>query len=302
MNVDTRQFQVTPSDTGGQIRAIGLRLVPPSTVVLAAALLAVSLTPGEVAIGHDVTQHRGSVQIVNEGGTLSDGSEIHAAVIAYHNPATHRNVIAVVERDEEDAGDGVPITDAEIEAAIPAASASGKLYTVLGAAKFSRSGSNITLTIDHVARSYGVDPTIKATTAGSEDPLPSEASWYDGHFAPGPVLEVTVDATAFANADLITDYPVGFYGRIARIVRITEVTIAGAGAVMDVGVEADGDVVAGLSVASTLADAKGSVATDVSAAPTYVRPGSLVSLVGSGATAGSGGRARFRLEFEHLVG
>jgi len=192
-----------------------------------------------------------------------------------------------------------PITDAEIEGEIHPTAAESSDYTVIGQVAFARSGTSYTLTIDHLSRSYGVDVDLKqtSTTAYAWSPTGGNA---DGRFIPGPVLEVVSNATEWANADLVTDFPINFYGRIRRLVRITEVVIAGAGAVMNVGAEVGSTAVTGLTVASTLADARGTVAQDEPTAPAIVKPGDVVSLIGSGATAGSSGRARFRLEFEVL--
>lgn len=295
---DTRRTPTDPSDNSGKIELHGLRLVPAHGVVLAAASLFVSFTPGEAVFGHNVTQHRGAILQANAGNTLSDAHELHAAVVAYHNPLTHRTTIAIVDRAEDATGEGSPITGAEIEEVLPARVVAEKAYTLLGAVKWVRAGSAITMTIDHTARSYGVIDEWKASE-GNEDFTP-DASYLDGAWIPGPAIEVVVNATEFANADLVTDFPINFYGRIRRLVRITEVVIAGAGAVMNVGAEVGSTAVTGLTVASTLADARGTVAQDEPTAPAIVKPGDVVSLIGSGATAGSSGRARFRLEFEVL--
>lgn len=298
MMSDTRLTPTDPSDNSGKVELHGLRLIPAHSVVLAAASLFLAFTPGEAVFGHNVSQHRGGVLQANAGNTLTDAHEVHAAVVAFHNPITHRTGIALVDRAEEDTGDGVPITDTEIEAALPARVAAGKLYTLLGRAKWVRAGAVITLTLDHVARTYGVIEEWKPTE-GNQDFTPA-ASYVDGTWAPGPSIEVVANATEWANGDLVTDFPVNFYGRIRRLVALTEVVIAGAGSTVTVGVEIGATAVTGLSVACALSSAKGAVTSDEPTAPANVIPGDVVTLIASAATAGSSGRVRFRLEFDVL--
>jgi len=289
---DSRRNPVTASESAGTVRAFGLRVVP-ALLALSATELFVQVEPGEVVIDHAVGQLRGQALQINAGNTLTDGKEIRAAIVAYVHPVTRFAGVAAVELEEVTTGDGADVTDAEIEAVIPVAIAAAKAYTVLAQVVFSRSGSAITLTIDHTARTFGVDAAQKEIET-HEDFTPP-ATWTGGAWVPGPTIHVSIDAADFGNKDYLTDYPIDFYGRIVKLRRVTERTIAGAGAVTNVGIEIGTTALSGASVASTLADATGSVASDEPTAPGIVKPGDVVSLVGSGSTAGSGGRARFEI-------
>lgn len=299
---DTRKNPVTPADTEGASRVFGLRLLP-AAIALASTALHFDQDPGEVQIGHNVASFRGATLQVYAGETLADLSTVRAARVAALHPPTNQIRLYLVERAPAlTSADEGPITDAEIEEAIHPTAAANKDYTVLGQVAFARSGTDYTLTIDHVSRSYGADADLKDATANAAYAWSPTGGNADGRFIPGPVLEVVKNATEWANGDLITNYPINFHGRIRRLVRITEVTIAGAGAACAVNAEIGTTDVTGLSVASTLADAAGTVATDEPTTYPMVKPGDTVSLEMSGATAGSGGRSRFRLEFEQLVG
>lgn len=297
---DTRKNPVTPADTEGAVRVFGLRLHA-AAIALAAAALWFDYDPGEVQIGHRVAAVRGGSLQVYAGSSLADLSTVRAALVAaYHPPSDQVRLYLVQRAPALTAADAGAITDTEIEAAIHATAAANKDYTVIGQVAFARSGTAYTLAVDHLSRSYAVELDRKTTSTADYAWSPTGGN-ADGRFIPGPVLEVVSNATEWANGDLVTDYPINFHGRIRRLVRITEVAIAGAGAVCAVNAEVGTTDVTGLSVASTLADAKGTVATDEPTTYTVVKPGDVVSLEMSGATAGTSGRARFRLEFEQLV-
>ena len=301
MPFDTRKNPVTAADTEGAVRVFGFRLHA-AAIALAAAALYFDYDPGEVQIGHRVAAFRGGTAQVYAGSSLADLSTVRAALVAAYHPPSDKFRLYLVERAPAlTTADAGPITDAEIEAEIHPTAAESSDYTVIGQVAFARSGTSYTLTIDHLSRSYGVDVDLKqtSTTAYAWSPTGGNA---DGRFIPGPVLEVVSNATEWANNDLVTDFPINFHGRIRRLVRLTEVVIAGSGAAFTVGVEIGSTAVTGLSVSSALADARGSVASDEPTTYPMVKPGDVVSLVGSSATAGSSGRARYRLEFEQLVG
>lgn len=299
--LDSRHSPVTPADTEGAYRVYGLRLLP-AAIALAAAALHFDYNPGEVQLGHRVASFRGGTKQVYSGSSLADLSTVRAALVAALHPPSDQIRLYLVERAPAlTTADAGAITDTEIEAAIHATATANKDYTVLGQVAFARSGTAYTLTIDHLSRTFYVDADRKDTSTAAYAWSPTGGN-ADGRFVPGPVLEVVANATEWANVDLVTDYPINFHGRIRRLVRITEVVIAGAGAVVNVNAEIGTTDVTGLTVASTLADAKGTVATDEPTTYAIVKPGDVVSLEMSGATAGSSGRARFRLEFEQLVG
>ena len=299
MAIDTGGNLPTAHDSAGHFRAFGMLLVP-RHIALSSTALHFQVTPGFVQIGHRVCQFRGKQYQPNSGNTLADGDDICSALVAYEKNGAI--VLLHVVGTADTTADVVPVTDAEIEAALPSTPAyivEDRRWVVVGRSRYSRSGSTITMTLDNTSRPFNVDEDVKLSTT-DQGFAPSGG---DGYYIPGPVVRVSTLATDWANGDLVTNLPIDFHGRIVGLRATTEVVVAGAGATITVNAEVGTTDVAGLSLTAATAtpSAKGLVQTDTPTAPVVVAPGDTVSLEGASATSGSSGRVVFELLFETLV-
>ena len=246
---DDRRHAMNSDAFAGRRIVIGMgcRLVPLHTQILAAALK-VGRTVGLIEVDGKIKQLGPKSKTCQSGATLSASSEAWSAVVAYLNLNTGLVYEIVVDGAEALTSAGaVRVTDAEIVAELPNEDFP---YTVLGQVLFARSaGTVITVSFDHTVRSCLVEVAGKVVDT---DPQIPES---DRLYVPGPTIRFTRDAADIADGDLLTDYPVDFYGRIKGHRMITDVAITTAaktttpqvdiGAVKVVGT--DGTAFAGVS-------------------------------------------------------
>lgn len=304
MRDDTRQESYTPPQL--VMALVGLLLVPRHGVQ-AAADLALDMTPGVAIIGDRGFQSVGRNDLaINAGETLSDLSEVVSTSVFYWNPATDGVHMIIVDGAEALTSAGaVAPTDTEIEAAIPPDS----VYTLGNTCQFSRSGSAITLdwikTVD--VRSYGVATSTKlggTVRQGMQeiDVIGSDITNGQGYYEPGPTIRITRAASAIANGDLLTDFPLHFHGRIHRAYVICEVPITTAGKTTSLAVELDTTPVPGLAL--VYAGVKSMGAVELFVAPSgaaHFHPGQTLTITAAATTTFTQGDVSIVIETEKLI-
>lgn len=182
----------------------GFRCAIPHYIALGAAQLAVALTPGEAVVGHHVRWFTGETLLAAGDGSLDDGNELRAAVVVAYNPNLNQLQRYLVERDEALDGDGAPITDAEIAAAIPTTSYNAGLWIRCGDLRWVRSGTVVTLEIEQLERAYGVLSDIKDATGVGDAVEPTEGDQTSGYFEGQEVIAFSLDFADVADGALAT--------------------------------------------------------------------------------------------------
>ncbi len=291
--LDTRKEALDAQARFGLAMVIGLRMVT-RRAALAANSLGFALEPGEVAIGQKVAQFAGRDSVaVYDGSTLADLSELYSASVAYYNPELDKILLVAVDGAVAlTAGGAVKPSDDDIEAALPNAEYD---YTVIGMAKFARSGTAITATYDHVERSYGVLASEKET---SDIEHAGEANQ---KYRPWGTLHHTLTAAEIANGDLLTDLPLPLItGRIVRWRAVCESVISTAAKTTTPHLEIGAVAVTGsdaVAYASTKALGEVTALGAPTAANTF-KSGDVVSIVAALTTAFIEGRVRFEIDIE----
>jgi len=282
--------------------AMGARLIP-AMAILAAASLAIAVEPGIPVLDDHAWQFNGDASLTCfDGSTLSASSEVITDVVAYWNDDAGLGQIIAVDGEEAltSAGADAP-TDADILDALPAVTFP---WVRLGRVKFARdAGTVITIAqIDHTVRALEIGPANKATGQASsshdDDPIgTAELYEYAGELA------FEVDAADIGAADVVTDYPLPlFHGALGRIRAIVTKAITTGAKAATVSPEIGAVGVTGGDIALAGAYAIGAVqeGTAITALHTF-KPGSTLSLVGSGITAFAEGRVKLVVELYRLV-
>jgi len=274
--------------------------VVPTRIALLAALLTVAVTPG-ILITDDHDEHYSGEEVVTcyAGETLADASEIISSVVCYYNPLMNRHTVTVVDGVVALTSAGAVVkTLAEIAAALPDASWP---FSVLADVKFARSGTDVTIEdLDTSRRWKGIDPRAGQSSSHASDLLVLDRGFY----RPAAPIVIRRDADAIANGDLLTDYPLDFYGRVRGHKVICDEAITTAGKTATLGAEIGAVAVGGMATALAGTKALGEVTSLT--APTgggtdVFKPGDTLSMVASSVTAFVEGAVTYIVELEELV-
>ena len=272
----------------------------PSRDTLAANDLVIDVLPGCITVDDHPVCYAGVEGLAcNAGNTLSALSEVCSAVVAYWNPAISQVVILVVDGDEAltSAGAAYPTSD-EIEAALPD---SGYRYVVLGAVKFKKDATSIHVAnIDHQVRPA---PVFTDSVVAANSTTTAHLAGSAGAFELERVVSIEVDAADLANDDVLTGYPLNFYGKVGggRVVTTKAITTGAKTATMNV--EINTTTVTGWGAAVAGAKALGSI-TDMgtaTAAHTFI-PGDTLSIEASAVTSFVEGRVRIEVDLYRAIG
>lgn len=293
---DTRQETLQSPRRG--IGLMGLRLLP-IIAVLTSTDLAVAHEPGVAVVDGKVQEFAGDGDLpCYAGETLADGSSVTCAVVATYSPLTDRISILVVDGTAATTGSQVAPTDAQIEAAL---ADDANPYTLLGTVTFSRSGTVVTCSIDHTARSFGVATDGKACAAAAAE------DWADSTLFEHAVTQAfSVDAADIANGDVVTEHPVpAFHGKIGAWRAVCEKAISTDAKTATLNLEIGTTNVAGTSTAYAGTKALGVVtaltAPTAGSATAEFAPGDTFSIEASSVTAFVEGRVRIEVDFYRKV-
>lgn len=295
--MDTRQDNLCLHERASRAEGCTLR---PSRTTLAADALVIDVLPGVLVIDDHPVVYAGVEALdCNEGLTLSALSEQWTAVVAYWNEATSEaHVIAVPGAEAlSTAGASQPDDDA-IAAELPDASYP---FVVLGAVKFKQTASALYVDeIDHLSRSFGVFSSSKIAAASATSPhrADGDGAVYRLHSK----VRITRDAADIADGDLLTNYPLDFYGKVGGGRVICEKAITTAAKNTSLNAEIDTTNVTGWGGAYAGAKATGAVTalSPATAAHTF-RPGQTLSIEAASTTAFVEGQVTIEVDLYELV-
>lgn len=295
--LDTRQDNLSLHERAMRAEGCTLR---PSRTTIAADALCIDVLPGVLVIDDHPVVYAGVEALdCNPGATLSALSEQWVAVVAYWNEAISEAAVIAVEGTEalSTAGASQP-TEATIQAELPDSSYP---YIVLGVVLFKKTASAIYVDkIDHLSRPFGVFSSSKI--AAASDTSPHRADGDGAVYRLHSKIRITRAAAAIANGDLLTEYPVDFYGKIGGGRVITDVAITTAAKTTTLNAEIDTTNVTGWGGAFAGTSALG-VVTELSpatAAHTF-RPGQKISIEAASTTAFVEGTVTIELDLYELV-
>lgn len=295
MILDNGLEALDAAEARGRRALYGLRLVA-ALAALSSTALAVAVEPGVAVIDGKVQQFAGRASVaVYSGETLADGEEITASVVVYLNPVTDRMYIRAV----DGAVDGGAPTDAEIEAALPAFDDGAPVFLRLGNVTFSRSGSVVSATIDHVVRPYDVPASTKRVSSGDEQRGASGA--YYRFFQR---LQINQSAIMSGAGNRLTSYPLPpINGKIGAIRAIIVTAPVGAGGTATLNAEINGTDLTGGVVVVALGDAVAAVkeATAITGGNTF-SPGATLDMEATSVTAMTAGEFVYEMDLYEAVG
>jgi len=295
MRLDNRQESVTPHSVMGVNRLFGLHLLHPS-VAQASNALRLDLEPGEAVIDGKVQYFPGENNLKPyDNSTLADGYEVRATVVIYYVPEVNGLFSKVITGTPGTTGSTSIISESALESAIGDYS-----YQICGDAKFVRSSSTVTLTLDRTRRSYELDPSYKSVGSSYlKDPVSSKS-----FYRPFQSLRLgSFDAADLANADPFITLPLPkIHGRITGGRVICEKAITTGSKTAALSFKIGSTAISGL--AATYAGTKtiGAVtALSAASANNAFAPGDSLSLVIASVTAFAEGRLAIELDLEELV-
>lgn len=294
---DDRRESLTTSEQRGPRALHGLRLVL-ALAALASNSLAYAVEPGEAVIDGKKQQFAGRASVsVYSGSTLADGSSIRSACVVWYNAELDKMFLASVDGAAATTGSDVAPTDAQIEAALPA----GAPYTLAGVARFSRSGSAISVSFDHTARSLGANPGTDGVCQGTN--AQEQAGDSGGMYRFFQRLQIHQTAIVSGAGDRITSYPLPpIKGKIGAMRAVISIAPVGVGGTMLLNAEIDGTNVTGGVVTVATGDAVGAVkaGTAITAANTF-SPGSVLDIEAATVTAMTAGEFTLELDIYEAV-
>jgi len=302
-NLDTGLNALGVSESRGVRRAIGARLCLYMAAALSSTSLKVACEPGEVVIDHRVAQLASVAEItVNSGNTLADGYAIRATLVAYWDESAGKVKRSMVEGAAAATASAAAPTDAAIETAVGT-----DAYVKLGTVTFSRSGSAISVSLDHTVRPQGVYSDSGWRASGADE-APGGAliggSSVAALYRPWGKITHTVDAANIADGDILTNLPLPrIYGKIVGWRVVTEKAIStgakGTTPNLEIGTT---NVTGSDSVAMSGTSALGTVlALGAPTAANTFSPGDTLSIEAASTTTYIEGRFRFEIDIDERV-
>lgn len=295
--LDTRGDNLSLHERAMRAEGCGLR---PSRTTLGASALCIDVMPGVLIIDDHPVIYPGIEALdCNPGATLSALSEQWVAVVAYWNDATSAAYVIAVEGAEalSTAGASQP-TEAMITAELPDADMP---YVVLGVVKFKLTASALYVDkIDRLSRSFGVFTSSKIEAAS--DQTMHRADGTGAVYRLHSRVRITRDAADIADGDLLTDYPLDFYGKIGGGRVICEKAITTGAKTTTLNAEIDTTNVTGWGGAYAGARATGVVTalSPATAAHTF-RPGQTLSIEAASTTSFVEGQVSIEVDLYELV-
>lgn len=295
--LDTRQDNLSLHERAMRAEGCTLR---PSRTTLAADALVIDVLPGVLIVDDHPIVYEGVEDLAcNDGNTLSALSEVCTAVVAYWNEAIGEVRVIAVDADEAltTVGASWP-TDTEIAAALPDSSYP---FMVLGGVKFKKTASALYVDqIDHQVRSFGVFTASKlaANSVTSPHRADGDGAVYRLHSR----VRITRDAADIANGDLLTNYPLDFYGKVGGGRVVCEKAITTGAKTTTLNAEIDTTNVTGWGGEYAGTKATGAVTElDPATAANTFRPGQTLSIEAASTTAFVEGQVSIEVDLYELV-
>ena len=224
--LDTGLNALGVSESRGVRRAIGGHLALFLAAALSSTSLKVAAEPGEVVIDHRVCQLASAESItVYSGETLADGYSISATLVAFWDASAGKVKRQMVEGSAALTAAVAKPTDAAIETAVGT-----DAFVKLGSVTFSRSGSAISVSLDHTVRPQGVYSDSGWRSSGADEAAGGAiigGSAVAALYRPWGKITHTVDAANIADGDILTSLPLPrIYGKIVGWRAVTEKAIS----------------------------------------------------------------------------
>jgi hypothetical protein len=301
-NLDTGLNALSVAESRGTRRALGAHLMLYLAAALSSTSLKVAAAPGEVVIDHRVAQLASAEAItVYSGSTLADGSSISATLVAYWDESAGKVKRKMVEGAAATTGSQAAPTDAAIET-----SCGTDAFVKLGSVTFSRSGSAISVSLDHTVRPQGVYADAGWRASGADE-APAGAiiggSAVAALYRPWGKICHSVDAADIANGDVLTELPLPrIYGKVSawRVVCEKAISTGAKTATLNLEIGTTNITDATLVYAGTKALGVVTAGGAPSAANTFV-PGDTLSIEAASVTSFVEGRVCIEIDIDARV-